>query len=101
MEQWLGRIARNPFADWRYSERPEIVGGNTDPSPIKKSAASSPAVAPAVKRTASPSAVEEDYDAIINKRLKMSKEGLVQLEAYFYATLQAGLPAPGQKYSST
>ena len=39
----------------------------------------------ALKRAVSPG--EEDYDAIINKRLKISKE-LVQLETYFYATLQ-------------
>ena len=24
MELWLNRIAANPFADWRYSERPEV-----------------------------------------------------------------------------
>ncbi len=104
MEQWLNKIARNPFADWRYSERPEIVGGSgtTDPSPLKKSAGTvsgSPAVVSAVKRTASPTvAAEEDYDAIINKRIKMSKDSLVQLEAYFYATLQerrAAFQRPG------
>jgi hypothetical protein len=108
MEQWLNKIARNPFADWRYSERPEIVGGSgtADPSPLKKSAGTvggSPAVVSAVKRTASPTvAVEEDYDAIINKRIKMSKDSLVQLEAYFYATLQERRvafqrPAPNYK----
>jgi hypothetical protein len=98
MEDWLGRIARDPFADWRYSERPELVtttptaGSGTEsstptarkPTPNSTSGGggSRPESATS-KRSASP---EEDYDAIINKRLKVSKE-LVELEAYFYATL--------------
>ena len=68
------------------AETPAVVGRKTTASPATVGGRpSSGDLAAGMKRAISPG--EEDYDAIINKRLKISKE-LVQLETYFYATLQ-------------
>jgi len=92
----LNRIATNPFDDWRYSPQPDMetekvaIPRRTTPSPNRYGIDALPPSLRAVDNSAKrASSVEpdENIDMIVTKKMKLAKE-LVQLESYFYATVQ-------------
>jgi len=89
MDSVLTRIMGNPYLDWRYSERPDIPPSPQATIPARRSATASPALIRTLTDSGSkrPITPEEDVDALIAKKIKLSG-ALVQLESYYYGTIQ-------------
>jgi len=115
MSAKLGRVAANPFLDWRYSEKSKELTPKSKPgTPVRRTTPSpspsrfgidslppslrsveSPVPSPpagtvtptGTKRAASVDPKSDDIEESVNKRIKMAKE-LVSLESYYYCNLQ-------------
>jgi len=117
MSAKLGRVATNPFLDWRYSEKnKDLTPKSKQTTPVRRTtpspspsrfgidslppslrAVESPVPSPSptpgtvtptgTKRAASVDPKADDIEESVNKRIKMAKE-LVSLESYYYCNLQ-------------
>eukprot|EP00090_Calanus_glacialis_P030102 TRINITY_DN4841_c0_g1_i4.p1 TRINITY_DN4841_c0_g1~~TRINITY_DN4841_c0_g1_i4.p1 ORF type:complete len:1391 (+),score=553.03 TRINITY_DN4841_c0_g1_i4:337-4173(+) len=115
MSAKLGRVAANPFLDWRYSEKSKELTPKSKPgTPVRRTTPSpspsrfgidslppslrsveSPVPSPpagavtptGTKRAASVDPKPDDIEESVNKRIKMANE-LVSLESYYYCNLQ-------------
>jgi len=111
----IGRVAANPFLDWRYAENTkELTPKGKQTTPVRRTTPSpspnrvgidslppslrsvespvpspSPSAAshPGTKRAASADPKADEIEESVNKRMKMAKE-LVSLESYYYCNLQ-------------
>jgi len=111
----LGRVATNPFLDWRYSDKSKeltpkgkavtpVRRATPSPSPSRYGidslppslrAVESPVPSPpagsvtptGTKRSASVDPQPDEIEESVNKRIRMAKE-LVSLESYYYSSLQ-------------
>jgi len=96
----LNKIATSPFEDWRYSPQPDVdvekvvvpKRASSTPSPNRFGIDSLPPSLRTVeteKPLKRPTSAEpdENIDMMVSKKMKVAKE-LVQLESYFYATVQ-------------
>eukprot|EP00092_Neocalanus_flemingeri_P037076 GFUD01040362.1.p1 GENE.GFUD01040362.1~~GFUD01040362.1.p1 ORF type:complete len:1387 (-),score=480.18 GFUD01040362.1:476-4636(-) len=115
MSAKLGRVAANPFMDWRYSEKSkELTPKSKQTTPVRRATPSpspsrygidslppslrsveSPVPSPpagtasptGTKRAASVDPKSDEIEESVNKRIRMAKE-LVSLESYYYCNLQ-------------